>query len=70
MNMVSIAEVVVWVQHGGSLAREAQRDLAGVQRDYKNDGSVSTAIDQQVEDFLVGKIAARIESRIAAIPQK
>jgi myo-inositol-1(or 4)-monophosphatase len=59
MNISAIAEVVDWVQHAGSLAREAQRDRSKIKRDYKSDGSVSTTIDLQVEDFLVEKIAAR-----------
>jgi myo-inositol-1(or 4)-monophosphatase len=57
MDIDSIAEVLGHVQTAGQMALEAQRDLTSADRSLKNDGSVLTAIDTQVESYLTEQIA-------------
>jgi myo-inositol-1(or 4)-monophosphatase len=55
MEIESIARVIESVRIAGAMALDAQRGT--VERDYKQDGSVLTEIDRQVEDYLFGEMS-------------
>jgi myo-inositol-1(or 4)-monophosphatase len=59
MQFASIADLVADVQTAGQMALEAQRDLLGLERSLKADGSVITQTDRRVEEYLSTQIARR-----------
>jgi fructose-1,6-bisphosphatase/inositol monophosphatase family enzyme len=59
MCISTIASLLDGVRVAGQMALEAQRKPGALERNFKEDGSVITQIDGQVEDYLVAKIARR-----------
>jgi fructose-1,6-bisphosphatase/inositol monophosphatase family enzyme len=57
MSIRSIAAVLEFVHQAGDMALKGQ-SRPDLERAYKDDGSVLTAIDRQVEDFLVDRLSA------------
>jgi fructose-1,6-bisphosphatase/inositol monophosphatase family enzyme len=57
MHIESISQVLPHVHAAGQSALEMQRS-GTLRRSYKNDGSVVTKADREVEDFLIEKLAS------------
>ena len=57
MSIRSFAAILEHVCLAGEMAVHRQSRLAFAERTYKNDGSILTPIDRQVEEFLVDRLA-------------
>ena len=59
MHLDTIADLVDNVRTAGQMALDAQRDLNSLGRGLKEDGSIVTRTDRQVEEYLYAEIARR-----------
>jgi fructose-1,6-bisphosphatase/inositol monophosphatase family enzyme len=59
MHIGTITDLIDHVQTAGEMALDAQRDLNSLERDLKEDGSIVTRTDRQVEEVLYAEIAQR-----------
>jgi myo-inositol-1(or 4)-monophosphatase len=57
MSIGSFAAILEHVLRAGEMAVQGKSRLAFAERTYKNDGSILTPIDRQVEEFLVDRLA-------------
>jgi myo-inositol-1(or 4)-monophosphatase len=57
MGIESIASIVDHVREAAAMALRDQQETARATRGYKDDGSILTATDQKVEDYLYGALS-------------